>query len=77
MMLWLVALGAAVLACVGWLGWWRLRVQLVAARAETERLRSLVKKRVERPNVFSHEVRTPLTLVKGAAELLAERPLGR
>lgn len=76
MMLWLVALGAAVFACGGWLCWWRLRVQLVAARAETERLRSLVKKRVERPNVFSHEVRTPLTLVKGAAELLAEQTPG-
>lgn len=56
--------------------WWRARRDAVAARAEAELLRSLVKKRVERPNVFSHEVRTPLTLIKGAAELLAEQTPG-
>jgi two-component system, OmpR family, sensor kinase len=54
----------------------RLRRDLGSARENSERLRELVKKRVERPNVFSHEVRTPLTLIKGAAELLAEESPG-
>lgn len=52
------------------------RRQLVAARAEASQLRQMIKKRVERPNAFSHEVRTPLTLIKGAAELLAEQTPG-
>lgn len=52
------------------------RRHLAAARAEARQLRDLVKKRVERPNAFSHEVRTPLTLVRGAAELLAEETPG-
>lgn len=54
----------------------RTRRTLQAARAEADQLRTMVKKRVERPNVFSHEVRTPLTLIKGAAELLAEETPG-
>lgn len=54
----------------------RLRRELADARTETDHLRELVKKRVERPNVFSHEVRTPLALIKGAAELLAEETPG-
>lgn len=37
----------------------RLRSLLAASRAETDQLRDMVRKRVERPNVFSHEVRTP------------------
>lgn len=53
-----------------------LRARLVAARLETERLRAMVKEKVERPNVFSHEIRTPLALIKGAAELLAEETPG-
>ncbi|HOB05864.1 MAG TPA: ATP-binding protein [Propionibacteriaceae bacterium] len=56
--------------------WLRSRSRLVAALAETEQLRDLLKRKVERPNVFSHEVRTPLTLIKGAAELLAEESPG-
>jgi len=54
----------------------RDRRRLVAAYAETSQVRSLVKERVERPNIFSHEVRTPLTLIRGAAELLAEETPG-
>lgn len=54
----------------------RLRSLLAASRADTDQLRDMVRKRVERPNVFSHEVRTPLTLIKGAAELLAEQTPG-
>lgn len=66
----LVALG---LAAGGWLATHR---KLGASRAEAAQLREMVKKRVERPNVFSHEVRTPLTLIQGAAELLAEETPG-
>lgn len=73
---WLVI--ATLVIAVGWLGAVALhyRRRLSAAGAETEHLRSLVKQRVERPNVFSHEVRTPLTLIRGAAELLAEETSG-
>jgi len=52
------------------------RTSLRRARAENAQLQTLVKKRVERPNIFSHEVRTPLTLIQGAAELLAEESPG-
>lgn len=68
-----VAVAVALVAAFGWLA---ARRRLAAARAEAEQLRAMVKKRVERPNVFSHEVRTPLTLIKGAAELLAEETPG-
>lgn len=54
----------------------RAERRLAAARAEADQLRAMVKKKVERPNVFSHEVRTPLTLIRGAAELLAEETPG-
>lgn len=50
--------------------------KLAAAQAEARRLRGLIKERVERPNVFSHEVRTPLALILGAAELLADQSPG-
>lgn len=73
---WIVASVCAAAALVAGAGWWTTRRRLLAARVETEQLRAMVKKRVERPNVFSHEVRTPLTLVKGAAELLAEQTPG-
>lgn len=53
-----------------------MRRKLVVARAEAELLRTMVKERVERPNVFSHEVRTPLALILGAVELLAEETPG-
>lgn len=69
------ALGAVGAVVLGLL-WWRARTDAASAHAEADQLRSLVKKRVERPNVFSHEVRTPLTLIKGAAELLAEETPG-
>ena len=49
---------------------------LVAAKVETRRMLDIVKQRVERPNVFSHEVRTPLALIQGAAELLADEAPG-
>ncbi|MFT3861587.1 sensor histidine kinase [Micropruina sp.] len=53
-----------------------LRRRLADARAEAEQLRELVRSRLERPHVFSHEVRTPLTLIQGAAELLADEAPG-
>lgn len=67
-------LGVACVMLAAWLIW--LNRRLRAARAEADQLRVMVKKRLERPNVFSHEVRTPLTLIKGAAELLAEETPG-
>ncbi|MCA0295515.1 MAG: HAMP domain-containing histidine kinase [Actinobacteria bacterium] len=70
----LVVLAAGCVLLAVWLV--TVRRELADARTETEHLRELVKKRVERPNVFSHEVRTPLTLIKGAAELLAEETPG-
>ncbi len=73
---WIVA--GAFVACtvIAGIGWWLTRRRLAVARAEAEQLRTMVKKRVERPNVFSHEVRTPLALIRGAAELLAEQTPG-
>ncbi|MDN5570257.1 MAG: HAMP domain-containing histidine kinase [Propionibacteriaceae bacterium] len=73
--LWLVGpLGIALLALT--LVHLRSLRLLAAARAEAQQLRDMVKRRVERPNVFSHEVRTPLTLIQGAGELLAEETPG-
>lgn len=45
-------------------------------RREAERLRTLAKERSDRANVLFHEVRTPLALVKGASELLADQAPG-
>lgn len=73
---WLAAAIALVAAVALGIAWLRARRALDASRAEAGQLRDLVKKRVERPNVFSHEVRTPLALIKGAAELLAEETPG-
>lgn len=50
--------------------------RLRASRAEAAQLRSMVKDRLERPNVFSHEVRTPLSLIGAAAELLEDESPG-
>lgn len=68
----------AALTCSLLLGtaWWRERRRNQALHAEQTALRDLVEARVERPNVFSHEVRTPLALISGAAELLAEETPG-
>lgn len=75
--LWLVVTGVAAVTAAGTgTALVLARRELAAARAEARQLREMVKKRVERPNAFSHEVRTPLTLIKGAAELLAEESPG-
>ena len=75
----MVAAMVVVLACAVALLSARLLHQrrlLVAAKVETRRMLDIVKQRVERPNVFSHEVRTPLALIQGAAELLADEAPG-
>ncbi|MDN5976605.1 sensor histidine kinase [Acidipropionibacterium jensenii] len=56
--------------------WIRSRRGLVLIRRDNEQLRTLVAHRMEHPNVFSHEVRTPLALIQGAAELLSEETPG-
>lgn len=74
--MWGVALMTSVAAIVAGIQWAKARREARAGAVEAAHLRDLVKKRVERPNVFSHEVRTPLTLIAGAAELLAEESPG-
>lgn len=76
MIAWTLAAVGGVLSLIAAYGWAHTRRRLKAGIEEAERLRNMVKERVERPNVFSHEVRTPLTLIKGAAELLAEETPG-
>ncbi len=65
-----VALGVSVL----------LHVRSVRAhqvtRREAERLRDLAKDRARRISTLSHEVRTPLALIKGAGELLEDGSAG-
>lgn len=50
--------------------------RLALIRRDNRQLRSMVAHRMERPNVFSHEVRTPLALIQGAGELLLEETPG-
>lgn len=56
--------------------WIRARRSLLLIRRDNQQLRALVAHRMERPNVFSHEVRTPLALIQGSAELLNEETPG-
>lgn len=67
-------LAAACLALAG--AWWAEHRRGVQSREEADRAAQLLASRLERPSVFSHEVRTPLALIKGAAELLAEESPG-
>lgn len=76
MIAWILVAVVGALAVVAAWGWFRAERRVKAGLEEAERLRNMVKERVERPNVFSHEVRTPLTLIRGAAELLAEETPG-
>ncbi|GAB47353.1 sensor histidine kinase [Mobilicoccus pelagius] len=72
-----VVTAAALLVAVGCaLAWRRERALVALAHREAQEARELLAARLERPSVFSHEVRTPLALVKGAAELLAEETPG-
>lgn len=45
-------------------------------KAEIARLREEAESREKRPAIIAHEIRTPLALVRGAAELLAEQTPG-
>lgn len=88
----LVLVAATILAAIGNQGWAvavaglagllgvatmlrrSTRARLMAA--ENGRLRALASERADRVSMLSHEVRTPLALVAGAAELLAEQSPG-
>lgn len=60
------------------LGWWvhHLRVALRTSTREIARLHDLALRRADQVSVLSHEVRTPLSLIKGSADLLAEETPG-
>lgn len=60
------------------LGWWvrRLRIRLRTSTHEIARLHDLALRRADQVSVLSHEVRTPLALIKGSADLLAEETPG-
>jgi signal transduction histidine kinase len=70
----LLALGLATIS----LGWWvrRLRSRLRTSAREIARLQELALRRADQVSVLSHEVRTPLALIKGSADLLAEESPG-
>lgn len=72
-----VALGILVGACVG-LGLWadRQRRRVRVLERENRRWRTLALDRADRVAIVSHEVRTPLTLIQGACELLADGSAG-
>lgn len=67
----------ALLALAG-LGWWAtgVRRELVTGRHEIARLTDLALRRADQISVLSHEVRTPLALIKGSADLLVEETPG-
>jgi signal transduction histidine kinase len=50
----------------------RARQQLASLRAETSRLSELVDRRAEQVAALSHELRTPVSMIKGSADLLLE-----
>lgn len=58
-------------AVAGW-QWQRARLLVV----ENERWRALARQRADQVAMLSHEVRTPLALIRGASELLADGTAG-
>jgi len=71
-----LALGAAA-AAVGLVAWLVVeRRRNATAAQEISRLRGLALRRAEQISVLSHEVRTPLSLIKGSADLLVEETPG-
>lgn len=60
------------------LAWWirHLRREGRTHLREIERLQDLAHRRADQISVLSHEVRTPLALIKGSADLLAEQTPG-
>ena len=75
---WLIALSALLLAglLAVSLGAARLRRRAHELAVENARWRALAQERADRVAVVSHEVRTPLALISGACELLADRAAG-
>ena len=74
-MAWILAATLAVLLATASLAW-RLRRQRELLRAENERWRVLARERAARVAVVSHEVRTPVSLIGGACELLLDGAAG-
>lgn len=70
----LLAMGLAIIALVWWVR--HLRIRLRTSRHEIARLHDLALRRADQVSVLSHEVRTPLALIKGSADLLAEETPG-
>lgn len=67
----------AVLAVAGAVGAVALAARRTRlARAETERLRAQVAQHAAPRDALAHEIRTPLTLIRASAELLAEETPG-
>jgi signal transduction histidine kinase len=60
------------------IGWWvrSLHLRLRTSTREISRLQGLALRRADQVSVLSHEVRTPLALIKGSADLLAEQSPG-
>ena len=72
-----LAVGLAVVAVVALaLSLRRSRHRALRSEREIERLRELARHRAEQISVLSHEVRTPLSLIKGSADLLVEESPG-
>lgn len=74
-MAWILAATLAVLLATASLAW-RLRRRRELLRAENERWRVLARERAARVAVVSHEVRTPVSLIGGACELLLDGAIG-
>lgn len=73
----MLALAGMAMLILG-LGFWvhRLHVHARTQTRENERLGELLSRRADQISVLSHEVRTPLALIKGSADLLAEQTPG-
>ncbi|WP_194949316.1 sensor histidine kinase [Actinomyces trachealis] len=55
---------------------WLQHRRATMARAEAEHLRAQARERATPRDVLAHEIRTPLSLIRGSAELLAEETPG-
>jgi signal transduction histidine kinase len=75
-----ITTAVAVVSCLLALAlmWWIERLRRVGRThlREIERLQELAHRRADQISVLSHEVRTPLALIKGSADLLAEQTPG-
>lgn len=54
----------------------RQRRERATLDREVDRLRGVAKRRADQVSILSHEVRTPLALIRGSADLLAEQSPG-